>query len=285
MRKKKMVILMALILCSFIPLISAQEVLGLQILPGETVEGDMLVVDETASTTIGAVISQIEFSFERFINFLGETVWKDASNEMKDFELLAFPQSSLFGGNTIIYDGIFEETELISIRNTSENVWETNNIHFDVDIETQPIQIVDPTAQRVVLFDDNTAIAITDFNGITGNYLWGLSGVPEIAGNNLQTFDCNEIMPCPSEVDIETMFEIDVDYSTIKIVYAPTPNKHLIIVKDISSTTEYVFGDLNNNMFFELVSQVNGFAVSSFEGQALGIFEIGTYDLYGEIII
>jgi len=100
-----------------------------------------------------------------------------------------------------------------------------------------------------------------------------------------QTFDCNEIMPCPSEVDIETMFEIDVDYSTIKIVYAPTPNKHLIIVKDISSTTEYVFGDLNNNMFFELVSQVNGFAVSSFEGQALGIFEIGTYDLYGEIII
>jgi len=25
--------------------------------------------------------------------------------------------------------------------------------------------------------------------------------------------------------------------------------------------------------------------VSSFEGQALGIFEIGTYDLYGEIII
>jgi len=144
-------------LCSFIPLISAQEVLGLQILPGETVEGDMLVVDETASTTIGAVISQIEFSFERFINFLGETVWKDASNEMKDFELLAFPQSSLFGGNTIIYDGIFEETELISIRNTSENVWETNNIHFDVDIETQPIQIVDPTAQRVVLFDDNTA--------------------------------------------------------------------------------------------------------------------------------
>ena len=286
MRKKYIVLLSCLLLCSFVV---AQENFDVPVVAGATIESDLITEDINPSATLGAIVSSIQSNVEKFIDFMGVKIWKDTagSEQVMDFDLVAFPTGSVIDLNDITLGGICATSEEVEIRGVT-GIWETSCIEAIV------MQVLSGYGDEMVFTDEYTVT----INGLYGLYTtdidWMNNGVPATAN----AYACSEgawVDKCPTEAEVEAYFGISFEVlgeSNLRYrISQPELDRYVYLVCDELDVLDCDNGENwdffiekdNEITTFEFGSSVDGFMTTSNTGQSLMIADAQSYDVYGII--
>jgi hypothetical protein len=243
--------------------VMAQENLNVGVVAGDTTVSDMITSDTQPSSVLGGIVSAISSEYERYVNFGAVKVWKDSTNEnVQDFTLIMFPTGTTLG--TITNCNLFKTSENVEIRGVN-GIWSTDKCQSVVGVNGADKQDA-VLIQEQMNFTDGTWSKVT-FDDGTGavKFMTNAGEVIGIWGN------CSSI----------TLAEAQTEYPTLGITAIACSNNIVVLVSGVN----HYINDKNKDGDFVFGSQtiVDGYQVSSHEGQALAIIPTNNYDVYGII--
>ena len=285
MRKKQtMSLLMGLMLIMSASMIMAQDPIeDVVVTAGETGTSDFDVSETVDHDTIGGLISAISHETIKTVDFLGTTVFQTSEMNGEDvFTMYATPDISQINYDNLIRGDVFEVSESnIEIRNVV-GTWTT----YLFDSTTTDI---DPAGDFVIgmnegiTADNAEYIEILSEGGGDGRTIT-LRVLPDstialtLVYLDESTGECGSL----------TAEEIRTEAGVTGDVLCNTHNGVLIAEVQNSETPKFIV-DANVDGIFDDFTEsgsettVGGFSWDASSGQALGLLESGTYDIFAII--
>lgn len=293
MRKEKILTLLVISLFAF-SFVAANNY-DVNVPAGDTVESDVVSVDEVPSTLLGGIVSALSNTLINFVDYNGVNIWETSETTLSEFVLQIWPANTVVNDNVDMGD-LFESSELVSIRGTTPHVFETYDVSYSVS-EEQDDNFQEPViylgvGTTDIFFEDGDKVSIGgyswDSSSSAADVFWTVAGGVQEGQGNYPITACTELN-CPSIAVLESVFGFEIKSMNLVIAPLPVPKK-VLLISGISPTAKNIWmvGDWDGDGEWEfgtiITSSGEGWQTTSFEQQSLALIEAQTVDIYAEVI-
>ena len=251
---EKLIIALSIMLLA--GMVGAQENMDVAVVAGATTESEMVTLDEAPSDTLGAIISSIESTYTRFVDFAGVNVWQEQIiSQEQIFDLLVVPTDQIVMG-AITQGVLFETSETVDVGTCIGCTFSTYEASYSEGLVDKAIVFSGSTTPCPV---SGTLTKIG--SGHTDEGVLGCAYSNGVEGEDSFMFDLNGsgIIELEEEILYDYLEEIPITvYDQFQIM-----DLGVGIYEYSSDITQY------------------GKMTSAQLGESLLITEAGTYDIYG----
>ena len=275
-KKNKIAIgVMCLMLVSMFSLVIAQCSDDIVVVLGETTEGDMIHLDEGPSISYGAIVTQIQSEFRRYVQYGGVNVYlEEVIDSVNDFDVYMFPADAATGFDSLSTGDLFQTSEEVEVRGIT-STWETYNATAIIEggVDTQSLSGFGVQ----MTYDDGKWLNVVSSTGAT------IVVNTYDGGNEKIMTDIDMIIAtgtdCPSDEQLLSEFGI-VAVAKRQQTLGEVGGQLLCQIEEPAGTYRYLI-DMNGDAEWDFSTSIEGYTVTSDSGQSLAILPENIYDIFG----